>query len=105
VKLERLAFIPDLALGLVYLVAGAAAAGWLVLGIELEALALPGAWLIALAAFQVLRHHFWWPAIGLAALLGNRLARSARTSARSRRSTPAGAACPPIPWPSSSRCR
>jgi hypothetical protein len=108
VKLERLAFIPDLAIGLVYLsgwvvpgLVGAGAAGWLVLGIELEVLALLGAFLVAmalvlmldptaklrdralggaiivvlvaLAAFQVTRHQFWWPAIALAVLLGNRL--------------------------------
>jgi hypothetical protein len=108
VKLDRLAFIPDLALGLVYLAAwvlpglvSAGAAGWLVLGIELEALALFGAYLIAMAliaifdrtakilhrvigvgiilglvgfaAFQVWRYQFWWPAVGLAVLLGNRL--------------------------------
>jgi len=108
VKLERLAFIPDLAIGLVYLagwvvpgLVGVGAAGWLVLGIELEVLALFGAFLVAmalvlvldptarlrdralgaaivvilvvLAAFQVTRHQFWWPAIALAVLLGNRL--------------------------------
>jgi len=108
VKLERLAFIPDLAIGLVYLagwvvpgLVGVGAAGWLVLGIELEVLALFGAFLVAmalvlvldptarlrdramgvaivvilvlLATFQVTRHQFWWPAIALAVLLGNRL--------------------------------
>jgi hypothetical protein len=109
VKAGRFAFVPDVALGLGYLTAwvlpglvGAAAVGWLVLGIELEALALLGAYLIAMAlvvmldptakplhrvtgagiivaligfaAVQVIRHQFWWPAVALAALLSNRVA-------------------------------
>jgi hypothetical protein len=109
VKLERWAFLPDLALGFVYLVAwvvpamvGSGAAGWLVLGVELEAVALLGAFLIAMglvaaldpvaklknrlagaalivvpvafAGIQVVRHAFWWPAIALAGLIANRVA-------------------------------
>lgn len=108
-KLERWAFLPDLALGFVYLVAwvvpamvGSGTAGWLVLGVELEAVALLGAFLIAMglvaaldpvaklknrlagaalivvpvafAGIQVVRHAFWWPAIALAGLIANRVA-------------------------------
>jgi len=75
---------------------------WLILGVELELLALFGAYLISIAhlaladrtggargrftglailvgvlafvTFQVVRHRFWWPATVLAALLANRLA-------------------------------
>jgi hypothetical protein len=107
-RLDRLAFLPDLFLGLTYLVAwllpglvGASAAGWLVLGIELEVMALMGAWLFAISlmamldrdskflhrlvgagfilmmigfvGFQVIRYSFVWPAVALAVLFGNRL--------------------------------
>jgi hypothetical protein len=105
---SSIAVVPDLALGLAYLIAwaapglaGAALASWLILGVELEAAALLGAYLLAMAlvvlqdrtaelrvrlaggaivlgliAFvvvQVVRYDFWWPAVVLAGLLANRL--------------------------------
>jgi hypothetical protein len=108
-NVKRFTYLPDLGLGLVYLLAwaapqlvGQARVSWLILGIELELLALLGAYLISIAhlaimdpkaewkvrlaglvigvllvgfvVVQVQRYHFWWPAAALAALVGNRLA-------------------------------
>lgn len=107
--MKRLAYLPDLGLGLVYLVAwaapqvvGQAGVSWLILGIELELLALLGAYIISIAhlammdrredwkvrilgpaiiailvvfvVLQIRRYQFWWPAVALTALIGNRLA-------------------------------
>jgi len=107
--MKRLAYLPDFGLGLVYLVAWAAPhvvgqtlVSWLILGIELELVALLGAYIISIAhlaamdrrkdwklrvlgpailatlvvfvVLQIQRYQFWWPAVALAGLIGNRLA-------------------------------
>jgi hypothetical protein len=107
--MKRFAYLPDLGLGLVYLVAwaaprvvGQAGVSWLILGVELELIALLGAYVISIAhlaimdrrkewkvrilgpaiimvlvvfaALQIQRYQFWWPAVALTALIANRLA-------------------------------
>lgn len=106
---KRFAYLPDFGLGLVYLLAwaaprvvGQAGVSWLILGIELELVALLGAYVISIAhlaimdrrkewkvrilgpaiilvllvfaALQIQRYQFWWPAVALTGLIGNRLA-------------------------------
>lgn len=107
--MKRFTYLPDLLLGAIYLVAWAAPqlvgqtrVSWLILGIELELVALLGAYLVSIAqlaimdrtaetkarfagvaivvvlvAFvivQIQRYQFWWPAAALAALIANRVA-------------------------------
>jgi hypothetical protein len=104
-----LAAVPDLVTGAAYLLAwaapailGAGVVSWLIVVIELEAVALLGAHAVALsliimmsakasmrdrlfgglilagmigfAATEAWRHHYWWPATALGLLLANRLA-------------------------------
>jgi hypothetical protein len=106
---KRFTYLPDLLLGAIYLVAwaaphlvGEARVSWLILGIELELVALLGAYLVSIAHIAILdrtaemktrlagvaivvvlvgfaivqiqRYEFWWPAAALAVLLANRLA-------------------------------
>jgi hypothetical protein len=98
--MKRFAYLPDVGLGLVYLVAwaapqvvGQAGVSWLILGIELELVALIGAYVVSIAhlaimdqtrdwklrilgpaiivillvfvVLQIQRYQFWWPAVAL----------------------------------------